>query len=132
MARIVEKIVAGKDASSSLADLSEASLADTKVGSKEFFEAREERARKEFEMNLTTNALISHQPGETIGVRVVESDDKSADGKTISVEEAIGDAEAAKATEKKPTSTSSGGAKTSPQVGSSIAGSGTGNTRSSE
>ena len=79
MATIIEKVVAGEDGAKSQEDFALATLAADKTQpSKEYLEAREQRAREEAEMNLTTNALIFPQPGETIATRVVEVPDEEA------------------------------------------------------
>lgn len=80
MATIIEKVVAGADAAKSQEEFAAATVAaEPSMPSKEFLEAREQRAREEAELNLRTNALIFPQPGETIATRVVVVSDEEAE-----------------------------------------------------
>jgi len=135
MARIIEKIVAGTDATKDAETLASAQMGSINAPSVEALEAREARAREQAEDNsITTNALIYPQPGETIGVRVREVSDEEAakaeGGKTISVEEAIKSIGAPSIVslaegEGEADVDARGMARTSPQASSAIAGSGT-------
>jgi hypothetical protein len=148
MATIIEKVVAGEDAQASMQEFVDAQVeADKTTPNLEYLELREKRAYEEAVANLKTNALIYHQPGETIGVRAVVVTDEEAEQVEGGVRE-VSAAELAEAinstnlnevvrdegkSEAKVDSGKSPGvnppaqASTSPQGSSSVAGSGVGN-----
>lgn len=154
MATIIEKVVAGEDAEQSMQDFAAASVAaDISVPNAEYLELREKRAQEEAKRNLKNNALIFHNPGETIGVRaVVVSDEEAAEVeggvREVSAQEfaeavnatnlaqpaqdaqsvAEGESESSVDSGVSPGVNPPAQASTSPQGSSSVAGSGVGNT----